>query len=60
MPTLKDVEKVVLLGLQKRKPHQAQEKHVYGGTVPDDVIARRRAANRVARASRRVNRRRGR
>lgn len=30
----------------------------YAGTVPAAVVARRRAANRVARASRRVNRRR--
>lgn len=31
-------------------------KHVYGGTVPPAVIARRRAKNRVARVSRRKNR----
>lgn len=29
---------------------------VYGGTVPAKVVARRRAANKVARASRRANR----
>lgn len=31
-------------------------KHIYGGTVPGHVKARRRAANKVARASRRRNR----
>lgn len=31
-------------------------KHSYGGTVSEAVVARRRAANRVARASRRKNR----
>ena len=33
-----------------------QTKHVYGGTVPFETVQRRRAANRVARKSRRVNR----
>ena len=33
-----------------------QGKHVYGGTVPDHVVKRRRAANKVARRSRRINR----
>lgn len=33
-----------------------QPKHVYAGTVPPAVVARRRAANKVARASRRHNR----
>lgn len=32
------------------------ERHVYGGTVAPEVVARRRAANRVARKSRRINR----
>lgn len=32
-------------------------KHVYGGTVPPAVVAHRRTANKVARASRRTNRR---
>lgn len=32
-------------------------RHIYAGTVPPDVVARRRAANRVARKSRRTNRR---
>lgn len=36
---------------------QRPGKHVYAGTVPDDVKARRRAANKVARRSRRANRR---
>jgi hypothetical protein len=42
---------IVLLGLN------ATGKHVYGGTVPPAVVARRRAANKVARKSRRANRR---
>lgn len=33
-----------------------QSKHVYQGTVPAHIKARRRAANKVARASRRQNR----
>lgn len=33
-----------------------QDKHVYAGTIPAKVKARRRARNRVARASRRRNR----
>jgi hypothetical protein len=33
-------------------------RHVYQGTVPAKVVARRRAANKVARASRRHNRKR--
>lgn len=32
-------------------------KHIYGGTVDPNEVARRRAANKVARRSRRVNRR---
>lgn len=36
-----------------------QGKHVYGGTVPAATTAKRRAANKAARASRRINRRRG-
>jgi hypothetical protein len=31
-------------------------KHVYAGTVPDHVIARRRTKNRAALVSRRTNR----
>ena len=33
-------------------------KHVYAGTVPAEVVAKRRAANKVARRSRRINRQR--
>lgn len=36
---------------------QDHRKHVYGGTVSRPVVARRRAANKVARLSRRANRR---
>lgn len=42
-------QKIVLMGLQY-KPH------VYAGTVPPETVAKRRAKNRVARVSRRVNR----
>jgi len=31
-------------------------KPIYGGTVPPEVVARRRAANRAARRARRVHR----
>lgn len=34
----------------------ALKKHLYEGTVPAHVVARRRAKNKVARASRRLNR----
>jgi hypothetical protein len=34
------------------------DKHVYGGTVDPVTVAKRRARNKVARASRRINRRR--
>lgn len=43
-----EFERAVLNGLQS--------KHVYMGTVPDDVVADRRRRNRVARRSRRINR----
>lgn len=33
-----------------------QAKHVYAGTVPPAVVARRRAANRAARRARRAGR----
>lgn len=33
-----------------------KERHIYEGTVAPETIAKRRAANRVARASRRQNR----
>ena len=42
---------LILIGLNRTG------KHVYGGTVPPAVVARRRAANKVARKSRRANRR---
>lgn len=35
----------------------SQLRHVYGGTVDPVTIAKRRAANKVARKSRRINRR---
>jgi len=35
---------------------QSTGKHVYAGTVPAHVKARRRAANKVAKASRKANR----
>jgi hypothetical protein len=40
----------ILIGLQDPK------KHVYAGTVPYATTQRRRVKNRVARASRRINR----
>lgn len=40
----------ILLGLNRTG------KHIYAGTVPAATIAKRRARNKVARASRRVNR----
>ncbi|GAB2906777.1 hypothetical protein GCM10027047_01250 [Rhodococcus aerolatus] len=43
-------ERMILAGLQARQ--------VYGGTVDPVTVAERRARNRVARASRRINRRR--
>lgn len=33
-----------------------QSKHIYAGTVPAAVVARRRAKNKVARKQRRINR----
>ena len=41
----------VLIGLNRTG------KHIYGGTVPPEIVARRRAANKMARKSRRANRR---
>lgn len=46
-----EFEKAVLHGLQF--------KHVYQGTVPEEVVADRRRRNRMARKSRRINRTRG-
>lgn len=39
-----------------RPVYQPRPKHIYGGTVPGAEVARRRAANKVARRSRRANR----
>lgn len=36
--------------------HALQRKHIYAGTVPANVKAKRRAASKVARVSRRRNR----
>ncbi len=44
----RDYARAILMALQG--------KHVYQGTVPHHVKMRRRAANKVARASRRLNR----
>lgn len=41
----------ILLGLQTGH-------HIYGGTVPEDTVRRRRVRNKAARAARRVTRRR--
>lgn len=38
--------------------HALSFQHVYAGTVPPKVVAKRRAANKVARASRKINRQR--
>lgn len=43
-------------GQRKRLFLVAQDRHVYGGTVPYEVIQKRRAKNRAARKSRRINR----
>lgn len=42
----------ILYGLN----HGKTAPHIYGGTVPGHVKAQRRAANKVARQSRRINR----
>lgn len=34
-----------------------QSKHIYAGTVPPEVVARRRKRNKAARVARRANRR---
>jgi hypothetical protein len=44
-------QRSILFGLNRHG------KHVYAGTVPADEVARRRAANRRARAARRITRR---
>jgi hypothetical protein len=43
-------QRTILFGLNR------MGKHIYAGTVPASTIAKRRAANKVARASRRTNR----
>jgi len=45
------------MNFQRIMLHALQSKHVYAGTVPATVVARRRAKNKVARQSRRANRR---
>ena len=45
-----EFQQLVFVGLNTRG------KHVYSGTVPEAEVARRRAKNKVARKSRRVNR----
>lgn len=37
-------------------PARVSVGHIYGGTVPADVVAKRRAANKAARKARRVQR----
>lgn len=44
-----DYARSVFQGLQLQS-------HIYGGTVPPEVVADRRRRNRVARRSRRINR----
>lgn len=46
-----------LLGMGSQVNHRGAAQHVYGGTVPPAEVSRRRAANKVARRSRRANRR---
>lgn len=46
----------ILAALQPNSKAGRNAKHVYGGTVPANVNARRRAASKVAAASRRQNR----
>jgi hypothetical protein len=46
----------ILAALNRRAEH-LPKRHVYGGTVDPVTIAERRAANKAARKSRRVNRR---
>lgn len=49
---------MILLGLGAKTGDRAYPGHVYEGTADPVRVAKRRAKNRVARASRRVNRRR--
>lgn len=48
MATNSSIHQIILGALQR--------KHLYAGTVPVDEVARRRAKNRQARKSRRINR----
>ena len=48
---------MVLRGLGARMDVNGRAQHVYGGTVTTAVKQRRRAANKIARRSRRANRR---
>lgn len=47
----------LLMGMGSRVNNRGTAQHIYGGTVPAATIAKRRASNRVARKSRRANRR---
>lgn len=47
-PSPQKFQRVLLMAMQTRP--------IYAGTVPDAEVARRRAANRRAKASRRINR----
>lgn len=53
-----DYSRAILGGLQASLNYEGrrQAKHVYAGTVPAKEKARRRAANKVARQSRRASR----
>ena len=44
-------QRALLIALNDRR------KHIYGGTVPPEVIAKRRARNKAARAARKTMRR---
>lgn len=48
---------LMAMGFRSDRPGHAL--HVYGGTVDQVTVARRRAKNKAARKSRRVNRKRG-
>lgn len=50
----------ILLGMNKKSQQSARDNgmHIYGGTVPSTTVQSRREKNRVARKSRRINRKR--
>lgn len=52
-PTMRDLSPQVQMGIALAR----LGKPTYAGTVPFDEVARRRAANRRAKASRKINRR---